>query len=339
MSKLKIAIICGGPSSEHEVSCLSASGVLKGLDADLFDVVLIGITKEGQWVALDKNYSLSITGKTMPSIKPNSSIVNLAHKGLMIDGQFVPIDCVFPVLHGEFGEDGQIQQLLDQAQLAYVGSKAQASALAMDKSLAKPLFAAAGMKVAPGVTVTKDTHEFADLTFPVFVKPASGGSSRGTHKVKDRSALDSALKDAFLYDEKVLVEQAISGREIECAVLEIDGEVTASVVGEIVIDSKFEFYDFEAKYLDNATTVKIPAEIPEEKAAQIRELAIEAFKAIGCSGLARCDFFYTDSGEIIINEINTMPGFTATSVYPKLCKASGIEYEQLITLLIKSALA
>lgn len=338
MSKLKIAIICGGPSSEHEVSCLSAGGVLKGLDTNSYEAILIGITKKGQWVALDKNYPLVITADQMPTIEPNDSTVTLAQKGLIINGQFVSIDCVFPVLHGEFGEDGKIQQLLDQAQLPYVGSKAQASALAMNKSLAKPLFAASGMKVAQGITVTKDNQELGSLTFPVFVKPASGGSSRGTHKVKEKSALMPALEDAFLYDETVLVEQAINGREIECAVIEIAGEITASVVGEIIIDPKFEFYDFEAKYLDNATTVKIPALIPDDKAAQIQDLAIKAFKVIGCSGLARCDFFYTETGEIIINEINTMPGFTQTSVYPKLCQASGIEYTQLITALIKSAL-
>lgn len=338
MSKLKIALICGGPSSEHEVSCLSAGGVLKGIDANKYEVVLIGITKKGQWVALSKDYPLHISSNVMPTIEANDSIVTLAPKGLIIDGQFVSIDCVFPVLHGEFGEDGKIQQLLDQVQIPYVGSNAKASALAMNKSLAKPIFAGAGMKVAKGITVTRNTSEIVDLTFPIFVKPASGGSSRGTHKVKEKSALAEALADAFLYDETVLVEEAINGREIECAVLEIDGKLMASVVGEIVIDSKFEFYDFEAKYLDNATTVNIPASIPADVAQQIRDQAVRAFEAIGCSGLARCDFFYTNGGEVIINEINTMPGFTSTSVYPKLCQASGVEYTQLITALINSAL-
>lgn len=338
MSKLTIAIICGGPSSEHEVSCLSAGGVLKGLDTDIYDPVLIGITKQGQWVLLDRNYPLSINLNMMPTVEANNSTVELTSRGMMINGQFVPVDCVFPVLHGEFGEDGKIQQLLDQAQIPYVGSKARASALAMDKSLAKPIFAAAGMKVAEGVVVTKNNPEIVNVNFPVFVKPASGGSSRGTHKVKEKAALGQALADAFLYDDTVLVEQAISGREIECAVVEIEGDLLASVVGEIVIDSKFEFYDFEAKYLDDATTVIIPALIPDNVAKEIRELALTAFTAIGCSGLARCDFFYTDQGEIVINEINTMPGFTATSVYPKLCQASGIGYTQLITALIKSAL-
>lgn len=338
MNRLKIAIICGGPSSEHEVSCLSAGGVLRGLDINIYEALLIGITKEGQWVALDNNYPLTISDGVMPTIEANDSTVTLAPKGLMINNHFVSIDCVFPVLHGEFGEDGKIQQLLDQVQLRYVGSKAQASALAMDKSLAKPLFAEAGMKIAEGITVTKNYHESLDITFPVFVKPASGGSSRGTHKVKAKSDLAAAIADAFLYDETVLIEQAITGREIECAVLEIEGELKASVVGEIVIDSRFEFYDFEAKYLDIATTVKIPARIPDKAAKEIQIQAVKAFKAIGCSGLARCDFFYTQSGEIIINEINTMPGFTSTSVYPKLCQASGIEYTQLITALITTAM-
>ena len=177
-----------------------------------------------------------------------------------------------------------------------------------------------------------------DLAYPVFVKPARGGSSRGTHKVKSVDGLSTALKDAFLYDHKVMIEQAVSGREIECAVLESNGVVTASVVGEIIIDSKFEFYDFEAKYLDGATTVKIPADIPLKAAQEIREKAVQAFKALGCSGLARCDFFYTDKGEVIVNEINTMPGFTGTSMYPKLMAASGFDYQSLISALIETAL-
>ena len=340
MSKLTVAIICGGPSSEHEVSCVSAGGVLGGLDKKFFDPVLIGITKTGKWVALEKNYPLSIINKVMPTIEDNGTQVELAKGGLTINGTFQAIDCVFPVLHGEFGEDGKIQQLLEDAAIPYVGSGVKASADAMDKARAKELFSKAGMKVATGLVLTiKDEKPTPDsLHYPVFVKPSSGGSSRGTHKVKAAENLTAAIDDAFLYDDKVLIENAIEGREIECAVLERDGTSYASVVGEIVVNPKFDFYDFEAKYLDDATTVKIPAAISEEDAQAIQIAAMKAFDAIGCAGLARCDFFYTNQGEIIINEINTMPGFTGTSVYPKLWQATGVTYTDLISALIDSAL-
>lgn len=339
MSKQTIAIICGGPSSEHEVSCVSAGGVLKGLDTQRFDPVLIGITKTGTWVALPIDYQLEIINKKMPVIEDNGRHIELSSAGFSIDGELIDVDCVFPVLHGEFGEDGKIQYLLDEAELAYVGSGVSASAQAMDKAVAKLLFAASGMRVADGVAVTQQDWQTAadSLNFPVFVKPASGGSSRGTHKVKSSADLKSAIEDALLYDTKILIETAIIGREIECAVLERDGKVEASIVGEIIVDPKFEFYDYEAKYLDVATTVKIPADIPDLDAAEIRRLAVAAFHVLGCSGLARCDFFYTSAGEIIINEVNTMPGFTGTSVYPKLWQASGVRYTELISALIDTA--
>jgi D-alanine-D-alanine ligase len=265
----------------------------------------------------------------------------LSSAGFSIDGELLDVDCVFPVLHGEFGEDGKIQNLLDEAELAYVGSGVSASAQAMDKAGAKLLFASSGMKVADGVAVTQQDWQGAtdSLNYPVFVKPSSGGSSRGTHKVKGAADLESAVTDALLYDTKVLIETAIVGREIECAVLERDGKVDASIVGEIIIDPRFEFYDFEAKYLDEATTVKIPANIPSSASDEIRRLAVSAFHVLGCSGLARCDFFYTSDGEIIINEVNTMPGFTGTSVYPKLWQASGVTYTELISALIDTALS
>lgn len=340
MSKLTVAIICGGPSSEHEVSCVSGGGVLKGLDKKSFTPILIGITKAGKWVALGENYPLAIKDKVMPTIEDNGTRVELAQGGLVIDGSFVKIDCIFSILHGEFGEDGKIQQLLEDAHIPYVGSGVKASADAMDKALAKELFAAAGLTVAPGIVVHKsDPHPDANsLSYPVFVKPSSGGSSRGTHKVKSPANLSAAINDAFLYDSKVLIETAIHGREIECAVLEREGTSYASVVGEIVVNPKFEFYDFEAKYLDDATTVKIPAEIPEADAQAIQIAAMQAFDAIGCTGLARCDFFYTNENTIIINEINTLPGFTGTSVYPKLWQATGVTYSDLITALIDSAI-
>ena len=340
MSRLTVAIICGGPSSEHEVSCVSGGGVLKGLDKKSFTPILIGITKAGKWVALDENYPLAIKDKVMPTIEDNGTTVNLAQGGLVIDGSFVKIDCIFSILHGEFGEDGKIQQLLEDAKIPYVGSGVKASADAMDKALAKELFSAAGLTVAPGIVVHKsDPHPDANLlSYPVFVKPSSGGSSRGTHKVKSADTLSAAINDAFMYDSKVLIETAINGREIECAVLERDGTSYASVLGEIVVNPQFEFYDFEAKYLDDATTVRIPADIPEEDAQAIQIAAMQAFDAIGCAGLARCDFFYTNENQIIINEINTLPGFTGTSVYPKLWQATGVTYSDLITALIDSAI-
>ena len=340
MSTLKIAIICGGPSSEHEVSCVSGGGVLKGLDRKEFDPILIGITKAGEWVALDENYPLSIKNKVMPTIEDNGTMVELSQGGLVIDGSFTHIDCAFSILHGEFGEDGKIQQLLEDSMIPYVGSGVKASADAMDKARAKELFSAAGLKVAPGIVV-RDGQPHPDpeaLSYPVFVKPSSGGSSRGTHKVKSADSLSAAINDALLYDSKVLIETAINGREIECAVLERDGTSYASVVGEIVVNPQFEFYDFEAKYLDDATTVKIPAAISEADAQLIQIAAMQAFDALGCAGLARCDFFYTDTNEIIINEVNTLPGFTGTSVYPKLWQATGVSYTDLITALIDSAI-
>lgn len=341
MIKQTIAIICGGPSSEHEVSCVSAGGVLKGLDAERFDPILIGITKLGKWVLLPVDYQLEIVNKEMPVVHDNGQYIELNSSGLSFNAEPLDIDCVFPVLHGEFGEDGQIQHLLDEAELAYVGSGVNASAQAMDKAAAKLIFTSSGMKVAEGIVVTaKDWHSMVDsLSFPVFVKPSSGGSSRGTHKVKNPADLKSAIEDALLYDAKVLIETAVIGREIECAVLERDGKVDASIVGEIIVNPKFEFYDFEAKYLDDATTVKIPADIPDSVSDEIRRLAVSSFHVLGCSGLARCDFFYTTAGEVIINEVNTMPGFTGTSVYPKLWQASGVTYTELISTLIDSALS
>ena len=340
MTKKKIAIICGGPSSEHEVSALSGAGVLSGLDKNIFEPILIGITKSSQWVLLPNDYPLEIVKGVMPTIELNANRIELSEKGILLKGAKMHIDCVFTVLHGEFGEDGKIQQLLEDSGIAYVGSGVEASAQAMDKSIAKAIFEKSGLTIAPGVEVTalnwKKMTE--GLNYPVFVKPSSGGSSRGTHKVKEANSLEAAIKDALIYDDKVLVERAIQGREIECAVLERAGVIQASAVGEIIVNPAFEFYDFQAKYLDSATTVKIPAQISESDSIKIQNQAKQAFTALGCKGLARCDFFYTEQGEIIINEINTMPGFTGTSVYPKLWAASGLEYTELISVLINSSM-
>jgi D-alanine-D-alanine ligase len=339
MSKTTVAIICGGRSSEHEISCLSAGGVLAGLDRERFDVVLIGITKSGNWVELPSDYPLAIVDGVLPTVDESLTPIVADVHGFSANGTDLAIDVVFPVLHGPYGEDGTIQGFFEIADIPYVGSGVMASAAAMDKSFSKTVFSATGMQVAGGIVVTESDWRVksSGLSYPVFVKPARGGSSRGTYKVKSEVDLEAALVDAFTFDRKVMIEQAIIGREIECAVLEKDGEVLASVAGEIVIDSKFEFYDFEAKYLDDATTVHVPANIPEAASNEIREKAVQAFKALGCSGLARVDFFYSNDGEIVINEINTMPGFTGTSMYPKLMAATGVSYTSLITALIDTA--
>ncbi len=340
MKKTQVAIICGGRSSEHEISCLSAGGVLSGLDKEKFEATLIGITKAGKWVLLPNDYPLVIIDGQLPTVDEKATPLVADVHGFCVEGNPLHIDVVFPVLHGPYGEDGTIQGFFETAGVPYVGSGVMASATAMDKSFSKIVFSAAGMNVASGVVVTRLDWKAksADLVYPVFVKPARGGSSRGTSKVKSANELAAALEDAFAFDRKVMIEEAIVGREIECAVLEKDGEVTASVVGEIVIDDKYEFYDFEAKYLDDATTVNVPASIPAAASDEIRAKAVQAFKALGCSGLARVDFFYSDAGDVVINEINTMPGFTGTSMYPKLMASSGIEFRDLIAALIETAL-
>ena len=341
MKKTTVAIICGGRSSEHEISVLSAGGVLAGLDRSKFEPVLIGVTKAGNWVLLPNDHPLTIQDGVLPTVDESLTPIVADVHGFSVDGKPLDIDVVFPTLHGPYGEDGTIQGFFEIAGISYVGSGVMASAAAMDKSFSKTIFAAAGMNVANGVVVTRSNwkSKIADLDYPVFVKPARGVSSRGTSKVKTASELEAALDYAFTFDRKIMIEEAIAGREIECAVLEKDGEVLASVVGEIVIDSKYEFYDFEAKYLDDATTVNVPADIPTAASDDIRAKAVQAFKSLGCSGLARVDFFYSNTGEVVINEINTMPGFTGTSMYPKLMAASGVGYTELITALIATALA
>ena len=340
MSKTTVAIICGGRSSEHEISVLSAGGVLAGLDRSKFEPVLIGITKAGNWVLLPNEYTLTIQDGVLPTVDESLTPIVADVHGFSVDGKLLNIKVVFPVLHGPYGEDGTVQGFFEIANIPYVGSGVMASAASMDKSFSKTIFSASGMLVADGVVVDIDNwrENIGTIAYPVFVKPARGGSSRGTYKVKSAHDLEAALLDAFTFDRKVMIEQAIIGREIECAVLESNGSVQASVVGEIVIDSRFDFYDFEAKYLDDATTVNVPADIPNTASAEIRAKAVQAFQSLGCSGLARVDFFYSDKGEVVINEINTMPGFTATSMYPKLMAASGVDYTSLITALITTAL-
>lgn len=345
---MRVAILCGGPGSEHEISCLSAAGVLSAINRAEYEPVLIGITRDGSWLHLPLDYPLAIENGVLPTITGDFPSVDRGENGFSIAGNRLDIDVIFPVLHGTYGEDGQLQSDLEPLRIPYVGSGVVASEQAMDKSAAKALFSAAGLAVAAGITVTelnwKSNREavvnsLKSLGLPLFVKASRGGSSRGTVKVKELAGLDSAMHEAFTFDSKVLIERAISGSEVECAVLEIDGIPQAATPGKVWIDPKFEFYDFEAKYLDGATRIDIPAPFGTEIIEKIQRYALVAFTAIGARGLARVDFFVTASGEIIINEINTMPGFTRTSAYPKMWQASGVNYSEVITYLLKSALS
>ncbi len=327
--KIRVGVVAGGQSSEHEISCVSAGGVLSAIDRTRFEPVLIGITKLGQWVIPNEDQILRIIDGVLPEIVSGEEV--LAEEAM--EG----LDILFPILHGPYGEDGTFQGLGEMLGMAYVGSGVLASAVAMDKSFAKPIFAANGLSVAQGIVVkSSDNIDVSHLKFPVFVKPSSGGSSRGTTKVKNEGDVKSAVDEALKYDSKVLIETAIVGREIECAVLEINGVATASPLAEIKILGNHEFYDFEAKYLDGSTQIVSPADLPDEAYKGIQQSAVRAFQALGCKGLARVDFFYTD-GAIVINEINTMPGFTQTSVFPKLWEEAGTSYRALITLLIENA--
>jgi len=338
MSKSRVAIICGGKSSEHEISCVSANGILNAIDRNKFEPVLIGITKSGKWLLLPDDSNFSIVNGALPTVPESGIEVSITSLGLVAGGKQLAIDVAFPVLHGPYGEDGTIQGLFEMIGIKYVGSGVLASAVSMDESYAKPIFASAGLSVAAGIVVTSKNFELpSSLTFPLFVKPARSGSSRGTTKVKQKSDLASAVEHALSFDTKVIIEQAVVGKEIECAVLQADGKITASEVGQISISSKFEFYDFQAKYLDNSMELIVPADLPAGVQSKIQQAAITAFNAAGCEGLARVDFFYSTQGEIIINEINTMPGFTPTSVYPKLIEKNGINYQELITKLITTA--
>ena len=343
----RVAILCGGPGSEHEISCLSAGGVLSAINRSEYEPLLIGITREGRWMALPLDYPLALENGSLPSVTGEFSEVIRGAQGLTVGATPMSIDVIFPVLHGTYGEDGQLQRDLDLLGIPYVGSGAVASELAMDKSDAKSYFSTAGIAIAPSVTVTEFEwkknpeavkESIEPLGLPLFVKASRGGSSRGTVKVKDLTSLASAMEEALSFDSKVLIESAITGAEVECAVLEIDGNPRASTPGKVWIDPHYEFYDYQAKYLDGATRIDIPAPFGAEVIEKIQKFALTAFTAIGAKGLARVDFFVTPDEEIIINEINTMPGFTRTSAYPKMWQATGIGYSELISHLIQSAL-
>lgn len=361
-AKPRVAVLFGGRSSEHAVSCVTAAGVLGAINKDKYEVIPIGIAKSGQWVlAAGDTAQWSLSDTSLPEVRPSSETVTLAeiggeHQLIVASPNAVPqelgtVDVVFPLLHGPFGEDGTIQGLLELSDTRYVGAGVLASAVGMDKHYMKVVFEAAGLHVGPYIAVTdrqwvKDAEsvrkQVDHLGFPVFVKPARAGSSMGISKVDSLEGLDAAIEEARRHDLKLVIEAGIVGREIECAVLEGRGTDSprTSMPGEIsVAAGSHEFYDFNAKYVeDDAAALSCPADIPEEAIARVRELAAAAFDAVGAEGLSRVDFFYTPDGELIINEINTMPGFTPKSMYPQMWAASGLAYEDLIDELIYLAL-
>lgn len=360
--RVRVAILFGGRSSEHAVSCVTAAGVLSAIDRAKYDVVPIGIAKNGQWVlAGDEIAGWSLTNGSRPEVSPGPATVSLAQMGTsqqlvasepgQIPAVLGQVDVVFPLLHGPFGEDGTIQGMLELSDTRYVGAGVLASAIGMDKHFMKVAFESAGLKVGPYIAVTdrdwntnpeRVRDRVAALGFPVFVKPARAGSSMGISKVDSLESLDAAILAAREHDLKLVIEAGIVGREIECAVLQGRGNDAPRVSqpGEIAMaDTNHAFYDFEAKYVQgNAVDLSCPANMPAQDIARVREQAALAFDAIGAEGLSRADFFYTPAGELIINEINTMPGFTPSSMYPQMWAASGLGYPELIDELLQLAL-
>lgn len=377
MAKKRIVVMYGGKADEHSISCISAASALRALDTDKFEAIPVGITKDGKWIVNGENplgWSLNEglpTVEKTPGAKDVVLEVALGQDGFFAredDGTLTPfghVDAVFPVLHGPYGEDGTIQGLFEMMGVPYVGCGVLASAACMDKHYTKVLLAAAGIPVAPGITF--DARSFdkasefktdadaimaqvseAGLQYPLFVKPSRAGSSFGVTKVEhegDAAELAAAVYEASRHDWRILVEQGIDAREIECAVLcPKAGEAPqASWPGEIVLDKRAEgddqFYDFDSKYMDAAAShVEVPANLPEETLNLVRETAKKAFVAVDGAGLSRVDTFVTKDGKVMVNEINTMPGFTSISMYPKAWEATGVRYTDLITMLIEGVL-
>ena len=358
--KIRISVLFGGRSGEHEVSLVSGASVMSALDRRKYEIVPVGITKGGRWLtsgdpmkALEEELSMApqlapaSTGNAATLERPPSShAVRELVPGVSEEG-FPEVDVVFPVLHGPYGEDGTVQGLLELAGVPYVGAGVAASAVAMDKALMKSIFRSAGLPVADWLVVLrKEWDERPEavldrveekLGYPCFTKPANLGSSVGVSKSCNRDELATGMDDAALYDRKILVEWAVpAAREIECSVLGND-EPEASVLGEIIPCN--EFYDYKAKYVDGRSELIIPADVPEESSSRIRHMAILAYRLIDCAGMARADFLVrADTGEVFINELNTIPGFTEISMYPKLWEASGLPYPKLVDRLIELAL-
>ncbi len=363
--KIRVAVVFGGRSAEHAVSCASAGLVLGAIDRDRYEVVPVGIARDGRWMLTSGDPArLALGSGAPPSVEaiatPGVSIMPRTGSLVITGPAEVPadlgdVDVVLPLLHGTYGEDGTIQGLLEMTGIRYAGAGVLASAAGMDKEYMKLLFAARGLPIgryvvvrdrdwgrtAPDAERKRVLDEIGELGWPVFVKPARGGSSIGTSKVTSPADLEAAIEDARQYDRKVLVEAAIEGAEVECAVLEgtDGGPPEASLPGQIVVDPHSSFYDFRAKYLGAESSMEIPAPVPAAVTERIQQLACAAFDAISCEGLARVDFFYTPAGEILVNEINTMPGMTPSSGFPMMWAASGLPLPALIDRIIQTALA
>ncbi len=348
MSKLNLAVLFGGASSEHEISLMSAASVIRGLKKEKYNIIKVGITKSGAWFYLPDTEPDMIEKNRWEEVskKPCTISVNRDKCGIVCldDGTFIPVDVVFPVLHGENGEDGRVQGACELAGIPCVGPGCASSAMCMDKSITKLVAETTGVRQAEYVLVTKEN--FLDgaviseiekkLSYPVFVKPAGTGSSVGTAKANDKDELHKAISEALVFGGKVLVEEFINAREIETAVLG-NSEPIVSVCGE-VIPSR-EFYTYESKYVDNTSLTPIPADIPDAVAEEIRGYAKKIYLALSCRGLSRVDFFINkDNGEIIFNEINTIPGFTSISMYAKLFAACGVEFSELLDRIIAFAM-
>ena len=364
--KTRVAVVFGGRSTEHAVSCLGAGHILAAIDRDRYEVVPVGITRDGRWVlTADDPERLAIRGGELPSVEavaaPGTEIaarLDQGTRGLVVTGAGeVPrslgeVDVVLPLLHGAYGEDGTLQGLLEMTGTGYAGAGVLASAAGMDKEYMKLIFAARGLPVGRHVVVRdrdwrdrpterkRVLDEIGELGWPLFVKPARGGSSIGITRVGDQAGLEEAIEAAREHDPKVLVEAAVEGIEIECAVLEgLDGgPPEASVPARVLVGGGAEFYDFGAKYLEADTGLAIPPPVPAAHAEQIRQLACAAFDALSCEGLARVDFFYTPDGRILLNEINTMPGMTPASAFPVMWAASGLPLPQLVDRILQTAL-
>ncbi|MFW6599888.1 D-alanine--D-alanine ligase family protein [Propionibacteriaceae bacterium Y2011] len=356
----RVAIVFGGVSHEHAISCLTAASVVRAIDQDAYEVVGLGITPTGQWIPYDARAmsQLQIQGKQLPAVEERTPAgdpgdrtrPNIGEGAALVLPELGRVDVAFTLLHGPYGEDGTVQGLFEMLGVRYVGSGVLASAVGMDKHHMKNVLTAAAIPVGPFVAISP--REWEDdraaclesvqaLEFPVFVKPARGGSSLGITKVADPAELERAVEHARHYDPKVLVEQGfVDAREIECGVLETPDGPRASVVGEIVMHTESGFYDFESKYLPEETVdLTIPADLPEAVADEVRSLSVQVFNTLGCEGLARVDFFLTGDGRVHCNEINTMPGFTALSMFPQLWAASGVDYPELVDTLLQQALA
>lgn len=348
-SKRRIAVLFGGRSAEHEVSLLSANNVVKAIDTQKYEIVPIAITRAGQWLLVELEDGT--LPKTVPAQGSEVSLLPGGKGRLLVLPQsgapheLPPIDVVFPVLHGPFGEDGSVQGLAEVANIAFVGCGILGSAAAMDKDIAKRLLKEAGLPVARGVTVQfGETPSFDDIArelgTPVFIKPARQGSSVGVGKAATGQAFDVAMSEAFKHDRKVIVEEFVEAREIEFGVLEhSDGTLTVSVPGEIAPAAAHGFYTYEAKYIDaDGAALSIPANLPEPVVKDLQNMAARAFHALACEAMARVDFFLRPDMSAVINEVNTIPGFTNISMYPKTLGASGIPYPELVDRLIQHAL-